>query len=309
MKMRRLNILKAIIAFAVPVLAFAPVRAADDSTNKNVNAARKPDYTDEHAAKIEPARKVVYKTIAGSELHLDIFEPTGLKAGDKRACFFSIHGGGWTGLTPRRQYPTVAHFASLGMVGISVEYRLAKAGHGETVFDCVKDARSAMRYTRAHAAELGIDPDKIIANGGSAGGHLAAGLALFDGIDESGDDTSVSCVPNALVLFFPVIDTSSEGYGNRLLGSRWQEISPLHRVKAGTPPTIIFHGTGDTTTPFKGAAAFRDAMIKAGNRCELIAADGATHGYLMRDQTLFAQTLQTTDKFLSSLGFLNEAGK
>jgi len=272
----------------------------------SVTAATKParDFMDEQAAKLEPTRVVVYKKIGGRELHLHIFEPPGFKSGDQRGCFLTIHGGGWSGLSPRRQYPAAAHFASRGMVAISVEYRLLQKTSGATVFDCVKDARSAMRYVRAHATELGIDPQKIVANGGSAGGHLAAGLALFDGVDEEGEDTSVSCVPNALVLFFPVIDTSEEGYGRSKIGDRWRELSPLHRVKPGLPPMILFHGTGDTVTPFKGARAFQEAMLKAGNRCELVVQEGGAHGYLMRDRALWEQTLQRTETFLKSLGLL-----
>lgn len=262
------------------------------------------DPIDEQAAKLEPTRVVVYKKVGERELHLNIFEPEGLKPGDKRSCFLTIHGGGWTGLSPRRQYPFAAHFAKLGMVGISVEYRLVKPGSGNTVFDCVKDGRSAMRYVCAHAAELGVDQQKIVANGGSAGGHVAAGTALFDGVDEAGEDTSVSCVPNALVLYFPVIDTSKEGYGNAKIGEHWQEISPLHRVKAGVPPTIIFHGTGDTVTPFKGAQAFHDAMLKVGNRCDLVVNEGGKHGYLMFDRALYEETLRTTESFLKSLKLL-----
>ncbi|MBI5396508.1 MAG: alpha/beta hydrolase [Verrucomicrobia bacterium] len=267
------------------------------------------DPINEMAAKLEPTRVVVYKKVGDRELHLNIFEPAGHKASDRRPCFISIHGGGWTGLSPRRQYPFAAHFAKCGMVGISVEYRLVKPNSGVTVFDCVKDGRSAVRYVRAHAAELGVDPQKLIANGGSAGGHVAAGTALFEGVDEAGEGTSVSCVPNALVLYFPVIDTSKEGYGNAKIGERWQEISPLHRVKPGVPPTIIFHGTGDTVTPFKGAQAFHDAMLKAGNRCELDVHEGGKHGYLLFDRALYEDTLRKTEAFLKSLGFLKQAAE
>lgn len=276
------------------ILAFVLLLSA------SATAATKParGFFDELAAKLEPTRVVVYKNVGERELHLNIFEPLGFKPGDKRPCFLSIHGGGWTGFSPRRQYPAAAHFAKQGMVAISVEYRLAQKGSDTTVFDCVKDARSAMRYVRAHAAELGIDPQKIAANGGSAGGHLAAGLALFDGVDEAGEDTSVSCLPNALVLFYPVIDTSTEGYGNAKIGERWQEISPVHRVKAGVPPTIIFHGTGDTVTPFKGAQAFRNAMLKAGNRCELVVNEGGKHGHIIFDPVLWEDALRKTEAFL-----------
>ncbi len=264
------------------------------------------DYAGQLAAKLEPTRVVVYKKVGDRQLHLNIFEPEGLRPSDRRACFLTIHGGGWTGLEPRRQYPFAAHFARLGLVGISVEYRLVTPGSGTTVFDCVKDARSAVRYVRAHAAQLGIDPQKIIANGGSAGGHLAAGTALFDGVDEAGEDTKVSSTPCAMVLFFPVIDTSQAGYGNAKIGARWQELSPLHRVRPGLPPTIVFHGTGDTVTPFPGAQAFRDAMLKAGNRCELVPCEGGAHGYLMRDGAQCEEALRRTEAFLASLGLLEK---
>lgn len=268
-------------------------------------AAPKPlDPPAQIAAKVEPTRQVVYKQVAGRELHLHIFEPAGFKASDKRGCFLTIHGGGWRGGEPRRMYPFAHHFAQLGMVGISMEYRLVTNSGTNTVFDCVKDARSAMRYIRQHAAELGIDPQKIVVNGGSAGGHLAAATAMFAGIDEATDDLRISCTPNAMVLNYPVIDTSAEGYGNKLIGARWQEISPAHQVKPGLPPALVLHGTGDTTTPFKGAQKFYDAMLKAGNRCELTVNEGGVHGYLMFDGALFHDALVQTELFLKSTGCL-----
>lgn len=269
-------------------------------------SAKALDYVGQLAAELESTRVVVYKKVGDRELHLNIFEPEGFQRTDRRACFLTIHGGGWGGLSPRRQYPFAAHFAQLGLVSIAIEYRLFDRGAGTTVFDCVKDSRSAMRYVRAHAAELGIDPQKIIANGGSAGGHLAAGTALFDGVDEAGEDTSVSSVPNAMVLYFPVIDTSAEGYGAAKIGPRWRELSPLHHVRPGVPPTLILHGTGDTVTPFKGAQAFHDAMLMAGNRCELVPTEGAVHGYLMRDRARYEEALQRTEKFLATLGFVEK---
>ena len=247
---------------------------------------------------------LVYKKIADRELQMHVFEPAGLKAGDKRACFLIIHGGGWTGGSPPRMYPFAAHYTQLGLVGISLQYRLYSAKTGVSVFDCVKDARSAVRYLRAHAAELGIDSQKIIVSGGSAGGHLAAATALFDQVNDDGDDLTISSSPNALVLLFPVIDTSKEGYGQARIGERWQELSPVHHVRPGLPPTITFHGTGDTVTPFAGAKAFHEAMLKAGNRSQLDINEGGAHGYLMRDKALLEDTLHKSDVFLKSLGLV-----
>lgn len=276
----------------------APVLAQTAATPKTLDAV------DTLAKDLKPTRIVVYQKIADQELQLHVFEPEGFQAGDKRACYLIIHGGGWTGGAPPRMYPFAAHYAKLGLVGISMSYRLHNAKTGVSVFDCVKDARSAVRHIRAHAAELGIDPQKIIVSGGSAGGHLAVATALFDQVNEAGDDLAVSASPNALVLLFPVIDTSKDGYGQAKIGARWQELSPAHNVRAGLPPTLVFHGTGDTVTPFAGAKTFHEAMLKAGNRCELDVNEGGVHGYFMRDKALFDDTMQKTDTFLKSLGLL-----
>jgi acetyl esterase/lipase len=70
------------------------------------------------------------------------------------------------------------------------------------------------------------------------------------------------------------------------------------------PPTLVFHGTGDTVTPFAGAKAFHEAMRRAGNRCELDVHEGGVHGYLMRDRALFDDTLRKSDAFLRMHGLL-----
>jgi sialate O-acetylesterase len=295
---------------AKPVTPVKSVEAAPISVTPVVMTPAKPGST--NAAQLsssnQPTRQIVYKTIGDRALHLDFFAPQGWKAESRRPCFVGIHGGGWTSGAPRSMYSFVQHCVEQGMVGISVEYRLYKVGTDVSVFECVKDARSAVRYVRAHAAELGIDPQKIIVSGASAGGQLAAATAMFD-VDEAGDDTKVSCAPNALVLLSPVIDTSKEGYGNAKIGEQWQELSPAHQVSQGMPPVIHFHGTGDATTPYLGAQRFQDAMQQAGNRCELVTVEGAQHTYMFKDATLHADTLRRMDDFLVSLGFMAASAK
>jgi acetyl esterase/lipase len=202
-------------------------------------------------------------------------------------------------------YAFADHCAKLGMVSVCVQYRLYKPGTAITVSECVKDARSAVRYVRAHATELGIDPHKIVVNGSSAGGHLAAATALFDGMDHASEDLKVPCRPDALVLFSPVIDTSEEGYGHAKVGELWRELSPAHQVRAGMPPTLLFHGTTDTTTPYKGAVLFDTEMRKAGNQMELVTEPDAEHTYMFKDPEKFAETLKKLDAFLASLGFVD----
>lgn len=265
---------------------------------------KQPDAVDRAAAGLSPTRKVVYKKAGDRELELHVFEPEGHREGDARPCYLVIHGGGWTGGTPQRMYPFAAHYQKLGLVGISVQYRLHSAKTGVSVFDCVEDARSAVRYVRSRAAEFGIDPTKIIVSGGSAGGHLAAATAMFEQVNAPGEDPALSTMPKALILLFPVIDCSPAGYGQAKIGDRWKELSPVDHVRPGLPPTLTFHGTGDTVTPFVGAKNFHEAMLKAGNTSELVVNEGGVHGYLMRDQALLEDTFARSDAFLTRLGLL-----
>ncbi|MDD4101740.1 MAG: alpha/beta hydrolase [Kiritimatiellae bacterium] len=255
-------------------------------------------YVDKVAAQLKPDRNVVYKNVGQRALSLHVFNPEGFKDGDRRPAFVTFHGGGWSGRSAEYFYPYADEFAQRGMVGVSVEYRLLNKKQGITVFDCVKDARSAIRFIRANARMLGIDPERIVVSGGSAGGHLAAATALFDDVNDPQDDLSVSCRPDLLVLYYPVIDTSAEGYGQKKIGERWRELSPVDHVKPGLPPTLLLHGTKDTVTPIAGAERFRRAMLSAGNVCELITQEGGVHGYFIYEKEPFDAAMRQTLEFI-----------
>lgn len=245
-----------------------------------------------------PTRRVVYKKVGDRKLHLHIFEPEGHQPTDRRPVFLAIHGGGWTGGNAQVFYPFAEHFAQQGMVGISLEYRLRNTTAGTTVFDCVRDVRSAVRWIRKNADELGIDPARIVAMGGSAGGHLAVSTALFDQVNEQSDPGGISARPDALILMYPVIDTSADGYGQTKIGERWRELSPVHNVRGGLPPALIFHGTADAVTPYVGARTFQDRSIAAGNTSTLITHPGGRHGYIIFDRDEYDHALKQMRDFL-----------
>ena len=97
----------------------------------------------------------------------------------------------------------------------------------------------------------------------------------------------------------------SDGGDQFLRGPRFgaaQELSPLHHVRLGLPPTLVLHGVRDTITPVAGAKAFADAMTKAGNHCELILNERGNHSYMMRTQPLFDEAMQQTTDFLAKCG-------
>ena len=260
------------------------------------------------------ARTEVYKTVGDVKLTLSIFEPAaGPKTGRPAIVFF--FGGGWTNGSPAQFEQHCRHLAARGMVAITADYRVASR-HQVKPVACVADAKSAIRWVRANAARLGIDPHRIAAGGGSAGGHLAAATATLPGLDETGEDTRVSAVPDAAVLFNPALVLAPmeglplEGFGTRVpeerLGSKPENLSPAHHVKRGAPPMIVFHGKADTTVPYVTAEAFARVMKAAGNRCELVGYDGQPHGFFNfgRKDGKYAETLAAMDAFLVSLGWL-----
>ena len=126
----------------------------------------------------------VYKTIDTTTLKLHIYKPLDFDATKVYNCVVFFHGGGWNNGSPRAFRRQSMYFASRGMIAISAEYRL-KNTHGTTPFEAAEDAKSAIRFVRQHANELHVNPNAIIAGGGSAGGHLAASCGLISKLDNS----------------------------------------------------------------------------------------------------------------------------
>ncbi len=227
-------------------------------------------------------------------------------------------GGGWTNGSPNQFEQQCRYLASRGMIAITADYRVASRQKVKAV-ECVKDAKSAIRYVREHASELGIDPNRIAAGGGSAGGHIAACTATIDGFEPAGENPSVSSKPNALVLFNPAVALAelpgmkltdqqalrAQGLKERM-GADPEQLSPAHHITAGLPPTIMFFGTDDAL--LSGAQQMQAKMKDAGARCELVTYEGQGHGFfnLGRGKNIhFLDTLKRSDEFLQSLGWLS----
>ena len=256
-----------------------------------------------------PDREVVYKKVGETPLTLYVFEPTGHTETDRRPAIVFFFGGGWTSGTPSQFYPFCEYLASRGLVAIAADYRVASR-HKATPFDCVEDAKSAMRWVRKHAERLGIDPKRIAAGGGSAGGHLAAATATLRGFDAAGDDLRVSPTPDALVLFNPVYDNGPSGYGHGRVRQRWREFSPLHNLRSGMPPAVVFFGTQDAHVPVSTAETFQKTMRDLGCRSELYLYEGRAHGFFNHGRGTgedYKDTLRHADAFLASIGFLGGA--
>lgn len=262
--------------------------------------------------RIDGARVETYKTVGDTTLDLWILTPPA-PTGDRRPAIVFFFGGGWKSGSPQQFEPQCRHLASRGMVAIAADYRVASR-HAAKPVDCVADARSAIRWVRSNAGRLGVDPDRIAAAGGSAGGHIAACTAFITDFDEPGEDPRTSARPDALVLFNPALVLAplpgldlDDSFGARVpaarLGTEPARLSPAHHVGPGAPPTIIFHGRADATVPIKTADAFARRMRDNGNRCELIGYEDQPHGFFNREPWL-GRTLEATDAFLESLGWI-----
>ena len=271
---------------------------------KEFRKEKEKDSPDNKPGQGDGGNSHIYKTVGKHELKLFVDSPKGHKAEAEVPVIVFFHGGGFKSGSETQFEKQAKYLAERGMVAIRVRYRLTK-DPGVEVTDCVEDAISAMRWVRANAGKLGIDPERIAASGGSAGGYLSAATLLVDHINAKTDPEGVSAKPNAMVLFNP-------GFGNREQDTDSRDLDGkgnlLNHVKPGAPPTIVFHGKEDITVPFATVEAFTAVMKKAGNRCELIGYEGAGHSFFNSGKH-YEQTLAETDKFLTGLGWLAKMEK
>ncbi len=245
-----------------------------------------------------------YKRVGDRTLNLFVVSPPDTKPTDRRPALVLFHGGGWVSGVPTQFNTQSVYLASRGLVCVQVEYRLLdKTDHAPPVI-CVQDAKSALRWVRTHAAEFGIDPARIGAGGGSAGGHLAAFVGLVEGQDDPTDDLKVPSRAAALVLFNPVLDNGPVGgWGQARVGARVKEFSPAHNITPGDPPAIVFLGRKDNLIPVATLERFQTAMKTAGVRCTTVYYDDQPHGFF-NHEPYKTRTLVEADKFLASLGWL-----
>lgn len=246
--------------------------------------------------------KVLYKEIDTVKLYLHIYKPKDFDTSIKYKSIVFFHGGGWNGGNYKAFQRQCSYLASRGMIAISADYRLFNT-HKTSPFIAVEDAKSAMRFVRKNAEKLHIDATHIAAGGGSAGGHLAAACGNIEGLEGANEDLSISSKPDALVLFNPVYDNSKRGFGFRRMEGRYLEISPLHNITKDAPPTIVFFGTKDKTTPVISSKEYEQKMKAVGSRIDLHLYEGAAHSFFNKGE-YFLDTLKKTDEFLEFLGYL-----
>ncbi|MDO8542036.1 MAG: alpha/beta hydrolase [Opitutaceae bacterium] len=285
------------------------LQGADTAQRKKKEADSGP-RRDDDAPKFRPSRAVdkvvVFKTTPQGQLKLHFYLPPGWSASDRRPAMVLWFGGGFNHGTPSQFFWQADYFASRGLVTVCPEYRV-KGTHGTLIDKCVEDARSAMRWVKSHAGELGIAPDKVIASGGSAGGTLSLLVARATGPDATDDDVRLSPRPCALVLFNPamgervlrVIGKAGASAEQALVSAQVME---LNTPQKDEPPTIMFFGTEDREF-LEVAREFCRKADAQGTRCEVWTADKNRHGFF-NGAPWHEATARKADEFLTSLGYL-----
>lgn len=261
----------------------------------------------DYPQKKSPSVSYTYKIKDTVQLELQIFYPEKLKRNTTVPAVIFFFGGGWENGNTGQFKPHCKYLAQHGIAGITAEYRI-KNIHGTSPQEAISDAKSAMRWLKSNAPEIHIDKNRILAAGGSAGGHLAASTATLEAFDDPSDDLTINPKPAGLILFNPVLNTT--GFMERFGGEdEIRSTSPIFHISGSTPPTLIFHGTEDTVEPPSTILDFQKIMIGEGNTCEVILFGGEKHAFFnkgRKNDRPFHQTLVLMKQFLIEEGFLIE---
>jgi acetyl esterase/lipase len=280
-----------VIYFTILLTAFSFRAAAEDFTNA------------------KPQAQYVYKTVGERKLTLDFDYPSDWKPADKRPAVVFFHGGGGT---PGQFKPQAEYFAKRGLVCARADYRDYR--DGVKIDKRVEDAISAMRWVRSNAAQIGTDPNRIVASGSSAGGHLAACTFFAEGINARDDDKSVSPKPNAMVLYNPDLNLITlrrndaanppalAGMDDAVL----KRISPFFHVCKEAPPTLFIDGTEDRF--YYEIREFVQKSKSLGAPVEACFTEGEPHGFFNQPPWL-GITTEEVDEFLCRIGYLGKEPK
>lgn len=314
--MNVVGLVRALAIVAAMVLSAAPGFAQDACAIPN-------EGTDPQALHINGSSPFVYKTVGDTPLRLHVFSSGGLKPGNKAPAVVFFYGGGWILGDVRRFQTQATHLALRGLVTVLVDYRV-KCRHGTSLIDATTDAKSAMRWVRDHAHELGIDPDRIAAAGSSAGGQMAAATALVTAFDDP-TDVAADAKANALILYNPgllmaspqAVEVLTRTQG-QAVAERARDFSPYDNLDKGLPPTIIFQGLADKLVPPGSPELFckQARSFKPQADCEVVNYAGAPHGFTeiwlaledpslgLNTETWAQDTSDRTDAFLQRLGWM-----
>jgi acetyl esterase len=249
-----------------------------------------------------PVEERVYlKTEKFGELRAFIFNSSKVNEVNPAIIFF--HGAGFSTnkVKPNQFQYHADHFSSLGFVSICVEYRPSNVEGLFSPIESIKHARSAIRWVRGLSSVMSINPEKIVVAGASAGGYLGLCCAMIEEFDNITDDLSISCIPNAVVVFNGGIDADLLIQMFPELREELSNASPINHVRKDLPPSILFHGTQDTNIPHEAVKEFVTSMKLLGNETKLVSFEGMEHGFFNygnHENKPYRKTLEETESFM-----------
>lgn len=233
--------------------------------------------------RVTTRENVVFGTGGGRELKCDIYDPpAAVKNG---IGVLLLHGGGWSSgdRTQLKGYGVL--LGRRGYTCVASEYRLT----GEALWPAqIEDVKCAIRWVRANAKRLGIDPERLVVSGNSAGGHLSlmAGAASAPEFEGTGGNPDFGSSCAAVISFYPPTGLDARAWGGMpaLFGKGapaevMKGASPLTYAGAGFPPTLIIHGNKDEVVPEREATNMYEALNRAGVPVELHMFAGQPHGF------------------------------
>lgn len=240
------------------------------------------------------------------DLRLYILKPE-LEDSNRPAIVF-FHGAGFSNnkVTPSQFEQHAQHFASKGFVSISAEYRPLEIDGLFSPLSSLENAKTAIRWIRENSQYLGVNPNKIIAAGASAGGYLCLCSALIAQSDDPSDDSLISTKPDALIIFNGGVDSEMLIKLFPDLRGQLLEASPLKNIREGLPPSLFFHGTEDKNIPIEAVRQFIDLMKSKGNVSRLIAFEGLGHGFFNYgnfENIPYLRTISESEYFLEQINF------
>lgn len=254
---------------------------------------------------------VIEKVYKKSDLYKELKLYINLPEDEKkdRAVMIFFHGAGFSNnkvnVSQFRHH--AEHFTSLGLVTICAEYRPLDIEGRFSPIESLKNAKSAIRWIRENSEALGIDSNRVIAAGASAGGYLCLCCAMIEDFNDPKDNIFISPKPNATVIF-------NGGVNSELLIKLFPELSddlrvasPVNHIRENLPPCIIFHGTHDVNIPINDVISFTETNKLKGNFSRLVTFEGLGHGFFNygnHDNQPYIQTIHETVIFLKDINIL-----
>ena len=230
----------------------------------------------------------------------DVYVAKAASSPARRTAVLLIHGGGWSA-GGRGEFRDLARRLALqGAVAVAIDYRLVPHARWP---EQARDVESAVWWLRENADALWIDRDRVVAVGGSAGGHLAAWLATTNRVNQRGTPSRV----NRMVSLWGPWDLGAprlrEDARNMvaalMAGQAPREASPLFRVDAQSAPALLIHGTLDNLVPPDQSTRACDALRAAQVRCELMLLEGEAHGFTSGNNQRPAEVVGRIQDFIA----------